>query len=62
MNNYVNETNKKRKIKKIIIINNKLNKPSNNNSLRSIDKNFDKNSSILFPEIKKKKIKTKRKK
>ena len=59
MNNYVNETNKKRKIKKIIIINNKLNKPSNNNSLRSIDKNFDKNSSILFPEIKKKKLKKK---
>ena len=59
MNNYVNETNKKRKIKKIIIINNKLNKPSNNNSLRSIDKNFDKNSSILFPEIKKKKLKQK---
>ena len=59
MNNYVNETNKKRKIKKIIIINNKLNKASNNNSLRSIDKNFDKNSSILFPEIKKKKLKKK---
>ena len=53
MNNYANETKKKKKIKKIVIINYKHNKHFNNTSLRNIDKNFDKNNSILFPEIKK---------
>jgi ABC-type phosphate/phosphonate transport system ATPase subunit len=62
MNNYANETNKKRKIKKIVIINYKHNKPFNNTSLRNIDKNFDKNNSILFPEIKKDILKKQRNK
>ena len=59
MNKNVNEANKKRKIKKIMIINYKNEYHYNNSSLRNLDKDFDKNNSILFPKIKKNLIKIK---